>query len=1120
MTATTALRWFLTLACCAAMASHAAAGAVNATMPKFEATAVSWLSNLNEASRQSLATRKPIFVVVKAQWCGSCRQMAGELDTAAVQAELARWTAVRLDIEAQADDAGSLGVVGVPTLRILAPGGRQTAEYDGYLAPDRLVRWLQQNYDAATAMVDESLLASGEPSVVSVARLIKQFGQRNPALREAAARRLAAYPDVARPMVIKAFCEGSLTARLTALEVLEQWKAPLADLDPWRPDSFTPERVARLDRWRGARRTTTATAAKSWSPEELADAKRQIDRMLQAGESESDAIRQRLAVFGESLLPEVYARLKKAAADQERRRLLILRYRLAASDSLVLRWPGGLERLGDADPRQRRRAADELAKLADSGEKSLLLELFADTDPLVREISLRGLQHIGGPEANAALVKLLRDPEPNVRAAVLKQLEESPDPLMASDVVKYLQEEKDPDLIVHGIFFLREIKSEEATKCLMALLKHESWQVRAEAAVGIGKQNSNRHDFNSFRGSSSSSSDKAMELQVQAYVALLDLLNDKDAFVVAKAVEGLDDADLAVAVEPLVKAAEKYPDLAASILSMLAGKGNMRDKAIPYFRKFCKHAQSRVRAAAVTALVSASPLTADEEIVAALNDKDREVRIAAAKAGFSFLDQMRREAKAKVRQSSASPSVAVDVTPTWLPSNIISNAVTLVGKMFDAAPTNAKGDATKSVKSGGDKKPAAEAKPDANDPDAWIKECYAGRHRPRWTAQMAPPLEKMLHAETAAERIAAARALTPLGKVDEAIPVLIAAARESSELAATASNVLPWLCVEQRITTLRALRSIASTPESRSRLASEFGEESDRRFAALMWEMLAEPGLSAGEAASLQMGLLKAYLGDRYYSPDNVSPSDRRELAQAAKLHATSGGNRQRRVAMALLAMAAADEAVQLASKWADDPKLDKSLRNDAFQISLAVGSTSEARKLATAAIRGANDARKKLAVKYFTHGPKGLQLLGDGIYLQGTIVVTSHSVQGGMPIVPEAPAGVTAADVRPLLGSSDRETAACAAYLLTLLGESDAIEPLLQYWRRNEAGSDPWRRLVYRAIAVLDDPKYIGVLREIYAKLDGYEVSEFYWTIRIMSGPEILKFRKQIRSERGEQLR
>jgi len=63
---------------------------------------------------------------------------------------------------------------------------------------------------------------------------------------------------------------------------------------------------------------------------------------------------------------------------------------------------------------------------------------------------------------------------------------------------------------------------------------------------------------------------------------------------------------------------------------------------------------------------------------------------------------------------------------------------------------------------------------------------------------------------------------------------------------------------------------------------------------------------------------------------------------------------------------------------------------------------------------------------------------------------------------------------------------------------------------------SSDWKKLVYRAIAVVDDPKYIPVLREIYGKLDQYEMSEFYWTIRIMTGPEILSFRKQVRDEVG----
>ena len=422
-----------------------------------------------------------------AKWSADCRKLATAIETPAVQAELARWTPVYLDVDAQPDDAAELAISGVPALRIRTPGGQHVAEHDGYLAAGELVDWLKENYEAATKPADDVLLASGEPSAMAAVRLVKQFQQREPGPARGGHPPPAALSE-RRPLG----GASRVHHRRPHEPAGGDGGAGAVEGAAGRAGSVAAGNVhdeaARAAReMEGPRDRRRGPPPKELSEEQLAAARRQIDRMLAADESEADAIRQRLARFGPALLPEVYARLKDAAADQDRRRLLILRYRLAACDSLVLRWPGGIERLGDTDPRQRRRAAEELAKLAGDDEQPLLLELFADTDPLVREISLRGLQHIGGKEAKAALVKLLGDPEPNVRAAVLKQLEESPDAAMVPAVVKYLKEEKDPDLIVHGIGFLRAAKGSEAIKCLMSLLKHKSWQVRAEAAAGIGK---------------------------------------------------------------------------------------------------------------------------------------------------------------------------------------------------------------------------------------------------------------------------------------------------------------------------------------------------------------------------------------------------------------------------------------------------------------------------------------------------------------------------------------------------------------------------------------------------------------------------------------------------------
>jgi hypothetical protein len=154
------------------------------------------------------------------------------------------------------------------------------------------------------------------------------------------------------------------------------------------------------------------------------------------------------------------------------------------------------------------------------------------------------------------------------------------------------------------------------------------------------------------------------------------------------------------------------------------------------------------------------------------------------------------------------------------------------------------------------------------------------------------------------------------------------------------------------------------------------------------------------------------------------------------------------------------------------------------------------------------------MASKYLVHGPYTLRALPSGIFLNGDFSSEDRVRRSGTPIVPTPPASIAVEDVRPLAGDSDLEIAASAGYLLALRGEPDGLRPLLQYWRRQGQKHDEWQRLVYRAIAVVDDPQYIPVLREIYGQLHGYEFSEFYWTIRIMSGPEILKFRKQIREE------
>jgi hypothetical protein len=88
--------------------------------------------------------------------------------------------------------------------------------------------------------------------------------------------------------------------------------------------------------------------------------------------------------------------------------------------------------------------------------------------------------------------------------------------------------------------------------------------------------------------------------------------------------------------------------------------------------------------------------------------------------------------------------------------------------------------------------------------------------------------------------------------------------------------------------------------------------------------------------------------------------------------------------------------------------------------------------------------------------------------------------------------------------------------YFLALLGEPRGLPALIQYWREQHAADKSWQRLVYRAIAALNDDAQVPVLDEIYKNHERYEVREFYWSIRGMTGPQALELRKKIRKEVG----
>ncbi|MEP0843471.1 MAG: thioredoxin family protein, partial [Phycisphaerae bacterium] len=256
---------------------------------------VTWTTGLQAGLEQAGKTSKPVLVRVGADWCGWCRKLDAEIRNPAVQSELARWTPVYLDADRASGDLDTLSVGPIPALRILTPGGRVVAGQDGYLSADALVRWLKAQYDQAAVMAPIELQSDQPPTPESLVKLIAQFENRDPVLREAAIRRLAGYPDLAAGAVTKAFATGRLSVRLASLELLESWKAPVTGMDPWRPETITPQRLEALRQWSAAPGRTAASRPTELEGAALAAARGELADYLKAGSpADAQAIRERL----------------------------------------------------------------------------------------------------------------------------------------------------------------------------------------------------------------------------------------------------------------------------------------------------------------------------------------------------------------------------------------------------------------------------------------------------------------------------------------------------------------------------------------------------------------------------------------------------------------------------------------------------------------------------------------------------------------------------------------------------------------------------------------------------------------------------------------------------------
>lgn len=1011
------------------------------------ADGLTWLPSLDQAIKQASESRQPILVRVGADWCGWCAKLEQEIAKPAVQKLLKNVVMAYVDVD-RSDDARTLGVSAVPALKLLSSTGRPIDSRDGFLPETELLHWLQSHLQQQDAEPVAELIdgEDGEPNEDDINKLIKNLSQRDPLRREAAVRRLVSLRGAVANAVVAQLKSAKLSARLAALEILQEWRAPLDELDPWLPETLTPERTAALATWAADELGAGAATEPELSSAELATLADELARYVDASEAEAESMRERLARRGRKLLPEIESRLQLADTDGRRQRLAWLRLRLLASEHLAVTWPQGLAQLASADSTTRHKGAAELANHVTSADDRLLLALFSDPDQMVRELSLRALRQLQGEAASTALTQLLADPEPNVRAAVLKELAGTLETKLVDAVVDYLPQERDADLLVHAVRLLRGKSQTSAVRGLTSLLSHDDWRVRAEAADALGETLPNISE--------------STELQADAYTALVRSLDDSDGFVVSKALAALQSGQLVdVAVEPLANAAVRHPDLAPQIVEVLASS-QLHERALPHLRKFAAHERAEIRAAAIAALIAVAPDGIEEELKRALEDADPRVRTTAARGLFGQL------------------------TSNWF------------GELTQRMPQGT-----------------------VDEYEQRLSELYEGKRRPDWITAALPKFEAMTAAEAPDERLQGALVLVAFGKLERGLEVLKQLVRGDQKRLPEVAAAIQWLPQAQREDLFKFLDEQVPRGEQAvalGRVVAQVPGEQSRQW---VWQLLGRDDLDDTSAMYLWYSLQQVYSNDNTFATPTL-----KEETSVSEIREQAGlpPDRRRIAALALLLRLDAAATAELASAWMADVGASAELRRQALILYLHTAKRSEARQVVAAALASDDEARRELALRWLALGAS--QLLPDD---QQTGFLPMALQMHGVPTqtgenTHDPRAALTKIDpalIQGLTGDTHPPVVrALANYLLVLLDQPAALQPLLALGDDPFGKTDTWRQLAYRAIAAADNDQHNDLLTGFYEhfRAQNADLRDFYWTIRTMTAPDILQLRGRIRKEVG----
>lgn len=233
-----------------------------------EAVAVDFHDSI-EAARASDTGQRPVVVSFGAAWCGWCRKMEASTFNSPEVAELAdKFLWVKVDVDEQKELAARFRVHGLPHTIVLDAKGRPIAEVDGYLPPDRFVRFLEQSlthpqpgvHRADDLLEQLQQAETDEQTRKIVIELVELVAKPNRQGRDEVLSSFRQHKRAVQPVLLDLMSDERLAVRAAAGRSLKRCLDAGLAFDPFA-DKATRE--AQLADWRKA----VVEAARESSPE-------------------------------------------------------------------------------------------------------------------------------------------------------------------------------------------------------------------------------------------------------------------------------------------------------------------------------------------------------------------------------------------------------------------------------------------------------------------------------------------------------------------------------------------------------------------------------------------------------------------------------------------------------------------------------------------------------------------------------------------------------------------------------------------------------------------------------------------------------------------------------------